>query len=210
MATLFTKIYRASSSGLLLATFLTTSFFASSGAVSAQAGFVHNKPGELPDSSQFYMSRRQIQYVDDSPIVKFGGGGAAGQGTPGGFGGMPAGAQMGLPRAGFQSYTTSAPSITTPLPKVNNGVPPKAPPVDEKAMRAKAAALSKAQKKAMAAAAPKPVQPSVSEGIKAYNSYKGYNPASSIGIAGTAGAASSSTAQVKGSVLHWSRKRSGQ
>jgi len=171
----------------------------------AQAGFVKNKPGELPDSSQFYMSRRQIQVVDDSPIIKFGGGGA-GAGTPGGQGATPTGGQMALPRAGFQSYTSAAPSITTPLPKVNNGVPPKAPPVDEKAMQAKAASLRRAQARAAAASTPKAPPPP--EGIKAYNSYKGYNPAASLpGASGAAGSAVSSTGQVKGNVLHWSRHR---
>ena len=201
MATLFTNIRPIFRCSLALAV-LVLGFTANADKACAQAGFVKNKAGDLPDSSQFYMSRRQIQYVDDSPIVKFQGGAPGGQ--PGGFGGMPAGAQMGLPRAGFQSYTTATPSITTPLPKVNNGVPPKAPPVDEKAMRAKAAALSKAQARAVAAAAPK--APKAPEGIKAYNSYKGYNPAASIPTA-SAGASSSASAQVKGSVLHWGHRR---
>ncbi|MBS1990429.1 MAG: hypothetical protein JSS83_07925 [Cyanobacteria bacterium SZAS LIN-3] len=203
MATSVTKFYpRLASHAAML---LVCATFTVAGA-SAQAGFVKNKPGDLPDSSQFYMSRRQIQYVDDSPIVKYGNGAGPASGTPGGFGGMPAGGQMALPRAGFQSYTSSAPSITTPLPKVNNGVPPKAPPVDEAALRAKANALAKAQAKAAkaAAAANKPAAP---VGIKAYNSFKGYNPAASPGTVGESGASSSTSTNVKGSVLHWSRRR---
>ena len=175
------------------------------------AGFIKSRPNDLPDSSQFYMSRRQVQVIDDSPIVKYGGGpGGAAGGAAGGFGGMPAGAQMGLPRAGFQSNIGGSPSLTTPLPKVNNGVPPKAPPVDEKAMRAKANALAKSQAKAAAKSVAQ-AQPKAPEGIKAYNSYKGYNPAASIGgVAGGGGAAGSSVStatKVKGNVLHWSRHR---
>jgi len=204
MATTVTKFYPrlAGHAALLLVCAAMTVTSAT-----AQAGFVKNKPGDLPDSSQFYMSRRQIQYVDDSPIVKFGGGGAGGASAPGGFGGMPAGAQMGLPRAGFQSYTSDAPSITKPLPKVNNGVPPKAPPVDEAALRAQAAKLAKSQAKAakVAAAANKPKEP---VGIKAYNNFAGYNPAATPGaIAASGGSSSSTSTAVKGSVLHWSRRR---
>jgi hypothetical protein len=225
MAPIFTKIHpkTAGHAALFLACAFLSAPFAliAAPAAFAQAGFVRNKPGDLPDSSQFYMSRRQIQYVDDSPIVKFGAG-AGGTSAPGGSGPTPAGGQMALPRAGFQSYTSAAPSITTPLPKVNNGVPPKPTPAEEKAMQAKAAALSRAQ--ARAAAASRPKAPPPPEGIKAYNSYKGYNPASSLpGGASGSGASSNGTEgkvkgnvsgtsagnsrQVKSNVLHWSKKR---
>ncbi len=175
----------------------------------AQAGFVRNKPGDLPDSIQFYMSRRQIQVVDDSPIVKFGAGTAGGASTPGGNGPVPAGGQMALPRAGFQSYTSSAPSITTPLPKVNNGVPPKPTPQEEAAMKAKAESMRKAQAKAAAAQA-HPKTPPPPEGIKAYNSYKGYNPAASLpASSGVEGASTATDGRVKGNILHWNKKRGG-
>lgn len=205
MATSVTKFYSrlAVYAAMLLMCAATTATSAS-----AQAGFVKTRPNDLPDSTQFYMSRRQIQYVDDSPIVKFGGGG--GPSAPGGQGGMPTGAQMGLPRAGFQSYTSDAPSITKPLPKVNNGVPPKAPPVDEAALRAQAGKLAKAQAKAAkaAAAANKPKEP---VGIKAYNNFNGYNPAATPGaVSAGAGSSTSTATNVKGSVLHWSRRRAAQ
>jgi hypothetical protein len=205
MAPSFTKIYPrvASLAALLLAcSFLTTA------SASAQAGFVRNKPGDLPDSSQFYMSRRQIQYVDDSPVVKFSGGG--GPSAAGGSGPTPTGGQMALPRAGFGTNINSgAPSITTPLPKVNNGVPVKPTAAEEKAMQAKALSLSRAQAKAVAAAKPKAPPPP--EGIKAYNSYKGYNPAGSLaGVSGGAASASTAEGKVKGSVLHWSRRRKAE
>jgi len=202
MATPFTKIHSRAAAH---AAFALACLFVTTNGAFAQAGFVKNKPGDLPDSSQFYMSRRQIQVVDDSPIVKFGTGGPSAQG---GSGPMPTGGQMALPRAGFgTNINASAPSITTPLPKVNNGVPPKPTPAEENAMKAKALALSKAQAKAVAAAKPKAPPPP--QGIKAYNSYKGYNPAASLPAAagGAAGSSTSTSAQVKGSVLHWSRRR---
>jgi len=189
---------------LLACSFLTTA------SALAQIGFerTNQRKGDLPDSSQFYMSRRQIQYVDDSPVVKFSGGG--GSVTPGGSGPIPAGGQMALPRAGFSSnINANAPSITTPLPKVNNGVPPKPTPAEEQAaLRAKAASMKAAQAKAVAAAKPKPPPPV--EGIKAYNSYKGYNPAASLaGASGSSGTSAASEGKVQGNILHWSRKRKG-
>jgi hypothetical protein len=191
--------------GLLAASASTICALVAAPAAHAQAGFVRNKPGDLPDSSQFYMSRRQIQVVDDSPIVKFGGGGGAS--AAGGNGPIPTGGQMALPRAGFQSYTSAAPSITTPLPKVNNGVPPKPTPQEEAAARAKAESLRKSQAKAAAAQA-HPKTPPPPEGIKAYNSYKGYNPANTLPTASAAsGSSSSSNGQVKGNILHWNKHR---
>src|SRR5580704_13104005 len=101
------------------------------GAVVGQAAFAQgfiNKKQDLPDAAHFYMSRMQVQYVDDGPIVTH-------QSNPGsdqGGGGIP-GVPPGLPKAGFQQYSNAVPQLQTSLPKVNNGVPTKLPPQKPKA-----------------------------------------------------------------------------
>lgn len=166
----------------------------------------------LSDGSSFYMSRRQYQVIDDSPIVKYGNGAAPGSAPSGGFGGAAAP----LPRAGFQSYSSSLnQNYQAPLPKVHNGVPPKPVFAPESggpsSMTAKAGGLSKSKKKKQVTA---PKAPAVPDGIHAYDSYKGYNPAASVpygttAITGGSSASSSTQTNVKGSVLHWSRRRRG-
>lgn len=165
----------------------------------------------LSDGSSFYMSRRQYQVVDDSPIVKYSGGG---QPAPsGGFGG--AGAP--LPRAGFQSYSSSINQNYVPpqnLPKVNNGVPPK-PPTPPPVAAPKGPKSNKAKAGKLSSGKPATAQVPTAQGTHAYDSYKGYNPAASLPYgtapAGSeAGAGQSSATNVKGSVLHWSRRRRGQ
>jgi hypothetical protein len=147
---------------------------------SAQGGFSSTSQAArkgLGDGSSFYMSRSQIQFVDDSPIIR----NSNGQVQPGGAPrASPASkaAKQPLQRAGFTSYSSSLPSGATgsALPKVNNGVPVQTPPpAAPKSLSAKAGGLGKGKKTtAKPAAAPKaPAQP---EGIHAYNSYKGYNP----------------------------------
>ncbi len=163
----------------------------------------------LGDGSSFYMARRQIEVVDDSPIVKYSGGGAAG-GAAAGFGSQQRGGGMApLQRAGFTSYSSSLPQSSAPaLPKVNNGVPvPVVPPKLPKSTSARAGSLGKTKSVSVKpAAAP-------DNGIHAYNSYKGYNPSASLPYVPAGGEAQSSQStksNVKGSVLHWSRRRSGQ
>jgi len=158
------------------------------------------------------MARRQYQVVDDSPIVKHSNGQAAAAGASG-MGAMPSG-QAPLQRAGFMQYSTSMPTITAPLPKVNNGVPTPQTPLPGakgKSASAKAGSLGKGKKVSTKPSVPAVVEPD--GGIHAYNSYKGYNPSASLpysAVGGAAGSGMSSSGNVKGSVLHWSRRRRGQ
>lgn len=161
----------------------------------------------LGDGSTFYMARRQYQFIDDAPIVKYGNGPAQ-SGAAAGFGSQQGG-NAPLQRAGFTSYSSSLPQSSAPaLPKVNNGVPvPVAPPKPPKSTSAKAGSLSKTK-----AVAAKPA-PAPDNGIHAYNSYKGYNPSASLPYVPAGGEAQSSQStksNVKGSVLHWSRRRAPQ
>jgi hypothetical protein len=177
----------------------------------------------LSDGSSFYMSRRQMQVVDDSPIIKYSGGGQAPPGAVGGLGGAAAP----LPRAGFQSYSSSInQAYQAPLPKVNNGVPPKpvfsaesGGPGGPGSLKAKAGGLRKGRGKGKPDATAKASAPAVppgAQGTHAYDSYKGYNPAAAVpygssaaGAGAAAGASSTTQTNVKGSVLHWSRRRRG-
>lgn len=176
----------------------------------AQGGFGGKR--DLQDASQFYMSRRQVQVIDDSPIIKTGNGQLAPAGANGINGGAP------LQRAGFSSYTSSMPTITAPLPKVNNGVP-KPDPIGGgsaggsntyKNAKAKAGALSNSKGKPKAAAK----TPAAPSGVQSYGEYRGYSTQGAGEYAlsnGGAAASSSTSTNVRGSVLHWSRKRkSGQ
>jgi hypothetical protein len=151
-----------------------------------------------PNIGHFYMARQQITITDDAPSVndqRTTPAAAAAQGS----GALP-GRPMGLPRAGWQPYSQSIPSLKTSLPKTNNGVPEKAPPPQQPsaaAMRARAGAL-----KAASAAQQKASQPSVPV-VKAYSPYKQYAPDS----AAAGSAALNANSAVKGSVLHWARSR---
>jgi hypothetical protein len=158
-------------------------------------GFI-NKKQDLPDASRFYMSRMQVQYVDDGPVVTH-------QTNPGGQqggGGIPGVPPQGLPRAGFQSYTPEMPQLQTSLPKVNNGVPTKLPPPKPKAPGAATGLKAHTGKLPAGKPTTKPAQPA----MEAYTPYKGYNPAN---FGGSASSAASSQSNVKGSVLHWARAR---
>ena len=164
-------------------------------AASAQ-GFM-KKDSQLPDASHYYMSRMQVQLIDDSPIVnhQVNPPGAAGGASPGSASYVP----RGLPRAGFNSYTSDIPSLSTSLPKTNNGVPPKLPP--SKALPAG----NKGQSGRLGSA--KAAKPAVRSGpptVEAYAPYKGYNPNAMDGSV-QGGTNSNSQANVKGSVLHWAR-----
>lgn len=182
---------------------------------SAQGGFSSTSQAArkgLGDGSSFYMSRRQLQFVDDSPIIR-NSNGQVQAGSATGFASQQGGQQP-LQRAGFTSYSSSLPSSTgAALPKVNNGVPVQTPPpAPPKSLSAKAGGLGKGKKSsAKPAAAPKaPAQP---EGIHAYNSYKGYNPSAIAPgemAGGEAGTVTTRQGNVKGSMLNWSRRRRSQ
>lgn len=143
----------------------------------------------LPDASRFYMSRLQVQMIDEAPMVTR-------QANPGGAPGQqqmrPGIPPGGLPRAGFQSYTPEMPGLSTSLPKTNNGVPPKLPPqrANPSGMRGNAGKL----------AANKPKPAPTAPAVQAYAPYKGYDAAAFGGST-----AASSKSNVHGSVLHWAR-----
>jgi hypothetical protein len=156
-----------------------------------------------PNFNHFYMARQQITITDDGPVVNDQRTNPQAGGAGGGVGGM-AGGPPALPKAGWQPYSSSIPSVRTGLPQVVNGVPPKAPPPGPSGMSGRAGAL-KAKKGASAAAPRTP-----SNVVQTYNAYKGYggnlSPASTGG--GGGGTASYSTnTNVQGSVLHWARKK---
>lgn len=191
----------------LAASFTCQAAFAQGGFSSTSQSGRHK---DLGDGASFYMARRQYQVVDDSPIVKYSGGPGGAAAAAGGNSNLPGG-QAPLQRAGFTSYSTSLPTITAPLPKVNNGVPVQpAPAALPKSSSAKAGSLGKGKKvSAKPAPAPRPAEP---DGIHAYNSYKGYNPSAALPYGttvpgGAAGSSMSRSGNVKGSVLHWSRRR---
>lgn len=78
-----------------------------------------------PNLKHFYMGRQEIEIFDTSPIVKY-------RGSAGDAGQQPAGASpqgpIPLPPSGFQQYSSNVRGGPLNLPKVENGVPPKAPP----------------------------------------------------------------------------------
>ncbi len=160
-------------------------------------GFI-NKKTDLPDASHYYMSRLQVQYVDDSPIVQHqaGAGGQHSNSVPG----VPPG---GLPKAGFQQYTPDVPQMQSSLPKTVNGVPTKLPPP-----KPSRPAIASGGLKGKTGKLPANKPPTKPQTVEAYAPYKGYNP-NSYGGETTAsnGAASHSQSKVQGSVLHWARAR---
>lgn len=153
-----------------------------------------------PNMGHFYMARQQITITDEAPSVND-------QRTnpsaaqAGGNGGMP-GAPVGLPRAGWQPYSQSIPSLRTNLPKTNNGVPEKAPPPPPQGMRGRAGGLINGAKTASKPKSSQPAAPAAPV-VKAYSPYKQYAPDS----AASGSAAMSSNSAVRGSVLHWARPR---
>ena len=154
-----------------------------------------------PNLRNFYMARQQVQILDDAPVVidKRTNPQAAQQG---GNGALPAG-PVPLPKAGWQPYSSSVPSgMGSSLPKVVNGVPPKAPP-QSALIPAKSGKAGAWKRPNAYAGPPKPA-------VKSYGSYQGYGGKPAVVQSSGGGAAtynSSSSTNVKGSVLHWSRTR---
>jgi hypothetical protein len=177
-------------SSFLYRVFALSAVFAMCGRSVMAQGFIH-KDNALPDSSRFYMSRMQVQIIDESPIInhQVNPAGAAGSNA---IPGVPRG---GLPRAGFQSYSPDTPSLSTTLPKTNNGVPTKMAPGKAggpTGNKGHAGKLGPTTAKAKAA----PAGPSV----QAYAPYKGWSP----GPAPTTETSSTTQRNVRG-VLHWAR-----
>jgi hypothetical protein len=146
------------------------------------------------------MARQEIQMIDDSPVVNDQRTQPQPPGQQQGAAGMP-NRPVPLPRAGWQPYSSSMPgSMSNSLPKVVNGVPPKAPPpVAVKPQMGKAGAY----KGKMPAA--KPSGPAVAKTYAPYKGYGGNQPAPVTSSA--AGSQTSATTNVQGSLLHWSRTR---
>lgn len=173
---------------------LCAGFAGVSGPALAQGGYRSNDP----NIGHFYMARQEWQYIDNSPVVtgQPGSPGAAGQGAM-----PPAAAPAPLPKAGWVPYSSTIPSVQNALPKVNNGVPkpmPAAAP-GPSGQRGKAGSLNLRRPAAAAAPAGPPA-------VKSYAPYKGYG-GGSTGSAASGGAGYSSSTQVKGSVLHFTRPR---
>ncbi len=171
-------------------------------AVAAIAPAFAQRQGD-PNMGHFYMARQQITITDEAPMVNDQRTNpAAAQAS--GSGGMPGG-PMALPRAGWQPYSQSIPSLRTSLPKTNNGVPEKAPPPPPVGMRGRAGGLING---ARTASKPKSSRPTTASApsapvVKAYSPYKQYEPDS----AAAGSAAMQSNSNVRGSVLHWARPR---
>ena len=147
-----------------------------------------------PNLGHYYMGRQQITITDETPMVidKTTGGAAGGGGAAGSLPGRP----TALPRATFQSYSPEAPLTTgRNLPKLVNGVPPKAPPPQAAGRKAKPGKLAAGK------STPKP-SVNTPTGASAYKPYQTYGAPSST--ASSAGSASTQS-NVRGNLLHWAR-----
>lgn len=142
----------------------------------------------------FYMARQQITITDDGPVINNKMQQAA---PPGAQGALPPGVQQGLPAARWTQYSsTDNPSLSTSLPKVINGVPPKMAP-GQAGAKGKAGKLAVAQAKRAATPVAKAPQ-----GPATYAPYKQFSPDGAISGA----SAAQSSGNVKGDVLHWARR----
>jgi len=157
-----------------------------------------------PNMGHFYMGRQQVTITDDAPIVndqRTNGGG-----TPQGMNGALPGRPRGLPTAGWQSYSPITPSLSTNLPKVNNGVPKPVAPVaakTPKGLKGNAGGLGAGAGAAGKGKSPTPQgDPNV---VKTYKPYTRYQNPDSAGISASDNANQQSTSNVRGSVLHWAR-----
>lgn len=159
-----------------------------------------------PNMNHFYMARQQITITDDAPVVDDRRTGGA-PGAAGGAGAMP-NRPVALPRAGWVPYSSSIPGLSTSLPKVNNGVPPKMPPPApvQSGMKGKTGKLGASKSKPVAKT---PQAPTVST----YTPYKGYGapaqmtkkPAPALPAPGYGSSAQQTQTNVRGNVLHWAR-----
>ena len=159
------------------------------GAVFAQFGSGQQGRNTDPNMGHFYMARQQITITDDGPTVndKRTQPGAPQQGA------NPAGIPQGLPAARWTQYSPAEnPNLSTSLPKVSNGVPPKMPPPGPAGKSAKAGKLAMPTPRPAAKPAPT---------TEAYAPYKKFAP--DAAVTGASNAQSSSA--VKGDVLHWAR-----
>lgn len=169
-------------------------------------GFAQGRSSD-PNIGHFYMARQQWQILDDAPQVYDKRSDPAAVNPQSGIPRGPAP----LPRAGFMPYSSSLPSgMGAGLPQVVNGVPPK--PVSRPAQSI-AARSAKAGKYKAPRPAARPSGPVTAKTYAPYNGYGGGGgpvssaPTSGNGTYGQTGVSSSTG--VRGSLLHWSRTRSG-
>ena len=140
----------------------------------------------------FYMARQQITITDDGPLIN---NKTTQPGVPQGTGGLPAAMQQSLPAARWTQYSPAEnPNLSTSLPKVVNGVPPKMPPPGPVGKGAKAGRLP--------ASAPKAAVVNQAPTTQSYAPYKKFSPDAAI----TGASDAQSQSNVKGDVLHWARR----
>jgi hypothetical protein len=161
-------------------------------AVFAQFGSGQQARQTDPNMGHFYMARQQITITDDGPTVNDK---RTPPPVPGQQNVSPAGIPQGLPAARWTQFSPAAenPNLSTSLPKVSNGVPPKMPPGGPAGKSAKAGKL------AMPTPRPAAVKPAPS--TEAYAPYKKFAPDAAV----TGASNSQSSSAVKGDVLHWAR-----
>jgi hypothetical protein len=161
---------------------------------------------EDPNLQHFYHGRQHWDVTQDGPIVKVHGQPAAGNG--GMDGSLPAG-RPGLPQAGWTPYApANSPGLSTSLPKVINGVPPKQVPKPTGAtgLKGKSGALIAGRNKGHT----QTPGSNVAKTYKPYSTYASPEAVSAVGADGT-----SSATKVSGSLmnqpqtaprsaLHWS------
>lgn len=154
-----------------------------------------------PNIRNFYMARQQVQITDDAPQVNdMRTNPGAGQ-----AGAAPAvTAPQPLPRASFNSYmgAYSGGNARSGLPQVVNGVPPKLPPAPGLS-GLKASPSGKIKMKSTPAVAKGPVAP------KSYKQYETYASAPTAGSPPAGGPLLNTNTSVRGSVLHWNKRRTG-
>lgn len=148
-----------------------------------------------PNMRNFYMARQQVQIYDDQPQV-------TDMRTNPGAAGAPAPAvttPQALPRAGFNTYMSgySGGNAKGGLPQVINGVPPKLP--SSPSLTGQKANAGKLKAKS-APAARGPVV------VKSYTPYQ-TTPSAAAAPAASSGGLLNSNTSVRGSVLHWNKKR---
>lgn len=157
-----------------------------------------------PNIGHFYMARQQVQITDDAPMYNDLRTNPQPPGAQQGVGGMPAQRQP-LPKAGWQPYSSSIPSLHNSLPTTFNGVPKPVPQPRVTGQSAKAGAYK--PKRPAATSAPRPTGPVA---VKRYSPYQGYGTPTGMSSPAPTYAANrnaGSSTNVKGSLLHWSRAR---
>jgi hypothetical protein len=177
---------------------LCTSLATSAAFCSGQNALAQGQRGVDPNMGHFYMARQQVEILDAGPVVnnRMSPPPQPGQAAPpGGNGALPSG-PMPLAPARWQQYspTEPPPNLSTSLPKVNNGIPKKAPlPSPDRGKPGRMDIGNKAK----VVAAPRPTGPAT------YEPYKKF----AVEAPASTSAGSASQGQVYGDVLHWAHRK---